>query len=123
MLKDSYKEFLSSNHEDTMTFKRKLMDALTALNEVAELKPDECMNCDQITYLIVFSAGVGAGGLQAEIAHESGYAGTWAADGAAVTFAASAVKVINSTVVAPVKRIRISTLVTGGTVTVWAVGR
>lgn len=72
----------------------------------------------EVTAYIEFSAGVTAGAVQIETAHAAGYTGTWAPLGAAVGFTASSVKVAQAAGVFRAIRARISTAVTGGTVTV-----
>jgi hypothetical protein len=67
---------------------------------------------------ITGSAGVGAGAVQLEEAHDPNYGGTWSAIGAPVTVVASTTKVVSATGPFGALRARISTNVTGGTVDV-----
>lgn len=101
-----------------------IMSGASALNALSsEINPVGFNNIKEITFYIVFSAGVGAGAVQIEEAHTPGYTGTWAAIGAAVTFGDNAVKTVKASGVGMVARARISTLVTGGTVSVLVMGR
>jgi hypothetical protein len=105
-------------------FKQEIMTAQSALNTLStEIGPAEMQNINELTYYIIGSAGVASGAVQAETAHTTGYTGTWAVEGAAVTVAANTVKTVKITGVALFGRVRISTVLAGGTVTVIAVGR
>jgi len=107
-----------------MLFFKQVMDAKSALNELSdEIGPVEMANINELTFYVVGSVGVVSGAVQAEEAHLSGYTGTWAPNGAAKTVVASTVGTIKVTGVANVGRCRISTVLAGGTVSIWAMGR
>ena len=69
------------------------------------------------TLYIKGSAGVGAGAIQLETADDVAYAGTWAAIGSPVTVVASTELIVQKTGCFKALRARVSTTVTGGTVT------
>lgn len=73
-------------------------------------------SCREHTLYIEGSAGISAGAVQLETAAEPGYTGTWAAIGSAVTVTATAIKIVQFSGVLGVVRARISTNMTGGTV-------
>lgn len=103
---------------------RLIMDAKSALNALSdELNPVDLANINELTYFIVGSAGVASGAVQVESAHLTGYTGTWAPEGAAITVVATSVKTVKVTGVGHVGRVRVSTVLAGGTVSVWAMGR
>jgi len=100
------------------------MDAKSALNAVSdELRPTDCANIQELTYYYVFSAGVVSGAVQPETSHESGYTGTWSPEGSPTSSGNDVVKHTSLAGVTNVRRVRISTVLAGGTVTVWAMGR
>jgi hypothetical protein len=74
----------------------------------------------EVTFYIIGSAGISAGAVQLEEAHDQDYTGTWAPIGAAQTVTAGAVKVVHSTGCVGAVRARISTNIVDGTVTVEA---
>lgn len=101
-----------------------IMTDASLLNAVSsEIGPVEMANINEVTFYIVGGAGVASGAVQVEEAHQSGYAGTWAPSAAAVTVTADTVKTVKVTGVAHVARARISTVLAGGTVSVFALGR
>lgn len=113
---------------------RKIMDAKSALNAVSdELRPDELSNIQELTYYYVFSTGVSAGAVQPETAHASAveaapdgtvaYTGTWSPEGSPTSFGSNVVKATSLAGVTMWRRVRISTAIVDGTVTIWAVGR
>jgi hypothetical protein len=105
-------------------FLREIMAAKSALNAVSEeVGPVDASNVNERTYYVVGSAGVSAGAVQAEESHLTLYGGTWAPNGSPVTVEADKVKTIKVTGVAHVERIRISTAIVGGTVSVFHLGR
>lgn len=107
-----------------MLFWRQVMFAKSALNELStEINPVDLNNINELTFYVVGSAGVASGAVQAEEAHVAAYSGTWAPNGAPVTVVASSVKTVKVTGVSFVGRVRISTVLAGGTVDVWALGR
>ncbi len=100
------------------------MDAKSALNAVSdELSAADLVACNEITYYIVFGAGTASGAAQPETAHVSGYSGTWAAEGSPVAWAAaSRVHTVRVQGGSYIGRVRISTVIAGGTIDVWALG-
>lgn len=70
------------------------------------------------SFYIIGSAGVASGAVQIETANDPTYAGTWAPLGSPITVTASTVKIFQVTGALIAVRARISTAVTGGTVTV-----
>lgn len=98
-----------------------LGSALDTLSD--EIGPVEMANINELTFYVVGSAGVVSGAVQAEESHASGYTGTWAPNGAAKTVVATTVGTIKVTGVANVARVRISTVLAGGTVDIYAMGR
>lgn len=74
------------------------------------------------TITIQGSAGVATGAIQVETSDNSAYSGTWVAQGSAVTVVASAEAQVTITGVFTAVRARISTTVTGGTVSVTYLG-
>lgn len=106
-----------------LRFFKQLMSAKSVLNELStELSPVDLGSVDQLSYYIVFGPGTSAGSVQIESAHQAGYTGTWAAEGAAVAWAAAS-KVHKLSIAGSsfVSRARISVAVVGGTVDVYAV--
>lgn len=89
--------------------------ATTGNGQTADLKG----GCREIAIYIVGSAGVGAGAVQLESSHDPAYTGTWAAHGSPVTVVASAALRVGVSGVIGAVRARISTTVTGGTVSVY----
>lgn len=73
---------------------------------------------DKIGWSVVSSAGVSGGVVTIEWAHTSDYAGTWAQVGTVTTSAASTQYGSAADVIAGFVRARISTAISGGTVTV-----
>ena len=74
------------------------------------------------TFYVQGSNGVSAGAVQIETASEAGYAGTWAPVGPPVTVPSNAETIMQVTGCFKFLRARISTNLTGGTVTVEACG-
>jgi hypothetical protein len=107
-----------------MLFRRKIMDAQSAINTLSdELGAVDLANINELTYYFVFSAGVDAGAVQPETAHEKAYTGTWSPEGSPVSFGNNVVKHTMITGITQARRVRISTGLTNGTVTIWAMGR
>lgn len=75
---------------------------------------------ERVTILIETSAGVSAGVVKVEEAHNRAYTGTWAEIFSQSTTAASTLYAIHFDGVFGSVRVRISTGITGGTVTVRA---
>jgi len=77
-------------------------------------------NYEKVQYLIQGNGAVGAGAVQIETAHDPTFSGTWSPVGTPVTVVANAE--VGATVDAPpggFVRARVTTTVTGGTVTVY----
>lgn len=107
-----------------MLFFRQIMDNGLLLDEVSEeLGPVDLCNIQELTYYIVGRTGVVSGAVQPEEAHVSGYAGTWAPNGSPITVVADTVKTVKVTGVSNVGRCRVSTVMAGAGVDVWALGR
>jgi hypothetical protein len=109
----------------TFKFYRQIMNAKSAINALSdELNPVELANITELTYYIVSSAGVSAGAVQPETAHESGYSGTWSPEGSVVSFTtATTVKHVSITGISNWRRCRISSAIVGGSVSIFAMGR
>jgi hypothetical protein len=76
----------------------------------------------EITIYILFSHGSSAGKVQIETASEYTYANTWAAVGSTIDWAAEdSQKYAAITGVFGALRLRVTTAVTGGTVSAWIV--
>lgn len=69
------------------------------------------------TVYIIGSSGVSAGAVQIETADDAAYAGTWAALGTPITVVASTQIAVQITGAFGALRARVSTTVSGGTVT------
>lgn len=93
-------------------------DALNALSD--EIGPVESSNNIEATFYIVGGAGVASGAVQIEESHVSGYAGNWAPVGSPITVAADTVKTVKASGIGQIYRARISTVLAGGTVSVFA---
>jgi hypothetical protein len=91
-------------------------DAVSGNGQAAELN-----GVRQVTCYITGSAGVSAGAVQLETAPSATFAGTWAPLGTAVTVVASTTAVATTIGSFKAIRARISTPVTGGTVSVQVV--
>lgn len=103
---------------------KQIMNALTALNATSDvLNPADVGNCKEVTFYLVFSAGAAAGAVQIEESAIEGYAGTWAPIGSAVTFGNDVQKTVKASGVNMFVRARISSAITGGTVTIYTVGK
>lgn len=101
-----------------------VMDAKSALDEVTdEISPVSLNNINELTWYLVFSAGVSAGKAKAEEAHDKNYAGTWALNGSEVSFGDDVVKTVKVTGISQAQRVRISEAIVGGTLSVYVMGR
>lgn len=107
-----------------MRFYKSIASALVALNAVSdELSSPDLVAVNELTLYIIFGAGTSAGAIQIESAHLSGYTGTWAAEGSPVAWSAeNKVHKVSITGASFVVRARVSTLVVGGSVSVFALG-
>lgn len=85
------------------------------------LGPGFMPRCRESAVYVVWSTGVNAGAVTIETAHDPNYSGTWAPL-VVVTWSGSANKedVVQITGIHAALRPRVSTNVTGGTVSVWA---
>lgn len=106
-----------------LRFYRKIMDALSANNAVSdEVGAVDLGSVDELTFYIVFGPGTSSGAVQIESAHLTKYTGTWAPEGSAVAWAAaSRVHKVSITGSSYISRARISTIIGGGTVDVYAI--
>jgi hypothetical protein len=114
-------------------FFRKIMDAQSALNAVSdEIGPVDMANINELTYYFVFSSGTASGAVQAETSHASAvkptgdipiFTGTWSPEGSPVTSGDNVVKHTSITGITNFRRARISTVLVGGTLTVYVMGR
>lgn len=101
-----------------------VMDGLSALDAVTDdLNAVHLANINELTFYLVFSAGVSAGKVKAEESHDYNYTGTWALNGSEVVFGDNVVKTIKVTGVSKAQRVRISEAIIGGTLSVYAMGR
>jgi hypothetical protein len=82
--------------------------------------PGYMPRCRESAIYIQWSAGTGAGGVTVETAHDPNYTGTWAPLATVAWAAASKEDVVQVTGIHAALRARISTTVTGGTVSVFA---
>lgn len=83
----------------------------------------EVAGCEALVFNIVGSAGVASGAVQIEEAQDVAYAGTWSAIGAPVTVVANATIAVHQLGTSKAVRARISTVIAGGTVSVYITGR
>ena len=105
--------------EQTLVVK-KLVDGLSAQDATGTvLGPAYAAQGQEITFYVVFGPGTSAGAVMIESAHDAAFTGTWAQQGSTVTWAAaSRVHTVSITGTYLALRARISTAITGGTVTV-----
>jgi hypothetical protein len=98
-----------------------LIAAKTATTEVGAADVAGCAN---LTFYVVGNGAVSAGAVTLEESHDVNFAGAWTPIGTAVTVIANGVAVPTRFAgTAKAVRARITTTVTGGTVTVHLVGR
>jgi len=101
-------------------YDRPLIAAKTALNDVGGGAVDVA-GCSNLSFVVVGNGAVSAGAVQLEEAHDVNFAGTWAALGTPstpITVVGNGVVVMKVNATAKAVRARISTAVTGGTVSV-----
>lgn len=98
-----------------------IMVAKSALNTLSDVV--EAPSCTNFAVYLVGNGAVSAGAVQMEEAHDSAYTGTWVALGTPTTLVGNGLAVIKLDKVSKAIRARISTAVTGGTVTVYIVGK
>jgi hypothetical protein len=102
-----------------------LLAAKTALNDVGVGAVDVA-GCANLSFAIVGNGAVSAGAVQLEESHDVNFAGTWAALGTPstpITVVGNGVVVMKYNNTAKAVRARISTAVTGGSVSVVLTGR
>lgn len=97
----------------------KMLDAATTGSSV--LGTGTMSQCRETAIYAQWSSGVDAGVITVETAHDASYSGTWASLGTLNWSAASKEDVLQITGVHAAVRTRVSTTVTNGTVTTWAV--
>lgn len=78
-------------------------------------------NCRETAIYIVWGAGTNAGGITVESSYDGAYAGTWAPLTVVAWSAASKQDIVQITGIHGALRTRVSTSVTGGTVSTYAV--
>lgn len=79
--------------------------------------------CANLTFYAVGGAGVSAGAVTIEESHDKDFAGAWTPLGTAVTFIVGVAAPLRIAGTAKAVRARITTPVTGGTASVYLVGR
>lgn len=99
-----------------LLFWKKLLAGVTSGSAV--IRSDINPNVRELVVYAVFSAGVSAGVVSLECAHDESYAGTWAAEGT-MGFAADSVKKLNVTGLQLARRVNVTTTIVGGTVDVY----
>jgi hypothetical protein len=102
-----------------------LIEALSAAEATGTvLGPAFASQARETTFYVIFGAGTTAGAVMIESAHDPAYTGTWAQQGSTVTWgAATRVHTVSITGTFLALRARISTVISGGTVTVIVVSR
>ncbi len=99
--------------EDNTGLQSMLVDVATGSSVIG---PTSTTKCRESAVYVVWGAGVSAGSVLIESAHDSTYAGTWAAYSTVSWSAASKVDIVQITGVAYNLRTRIGTSIVGGTV-------
>jgi hypothetical protein len=79
--------------------------------------------CANLTFYAVGGAGVSAGAVTIEESHDKDFAGTWTPLATAITFIVGVAAPLRIAGTAKAVRARITTPVTGGTASVYLVGR
>lgn len=99
-----------------------LLVAQAALNTAGQVPADLLPSARELTLYVYFGPGTNGGSVTIEEAHSPTFTGTWATVGSAVNWAAAdRVHAVSVTGAHLALRARISTGITGGTVSVWAV--
>lgn len=100
-----------------------MLNAASASNATGTVIGSGTMSrCRESAVYIQWGPGTTAGGITVETAHDQAFTGTWATLGSAVAWSvASKEDVVQITGINGAIRTRISTLVTGGTVSTWLV--
>lgn len=106
---------------DCTTFDKKIMDAKSAQDEAAVIQPQIVKNARELAIYVVFGAGTSSGAVVIEASHDPEYSGTWANLATVNWAAATKVHEVSVTGVHKAVRMRISTVIAGGTVDGWAV--
>jgi hypothetical protein len=101
---------------DSAPVHKNLITAVTTGS--GSISPADTNNRREHAFYIIGSAGVAAGAVQIETAHDQAYAGTWAPLGSAVTVTASTQAIVQVTGALLAVRARVSTTITDGTVSV-----
>jgi hypothetical protein len=99
-----------------------LIDAKSAINSVGTIGIVDSAHVTEYGFHVETSAGVSAGAVKIETASDPNYAGTWAVLSTVTLSAASTSQYVGITDAVRCIRARISTTVTGGTVTVMVAG-
>jgi hypothetical protein len=102
-------------------FNTTLLDAASAANAVGTVGLSDCAHVTEFGFHIETSAGVSAGAVKIETASDPSYGGTWAVLSTVTLSAASTSQYVGITDAVRCIRARISTVLTGGTVTVYMV--
>lgn len=100
--------------EDVRLSQTLLVNATTGQATVTALVPQQCR---EAAVYVEWGAGTGAGGVTVESAYATTYAGTWAPLAVVAWSAVSKADLVQITGIHGAIRTRISTTVTGGTVT------
>ena len=102
-----------------------LIDGLSAIEATGTvLGPGFASQIRESTFYVVFGPNTTAGAVMIESAHNPAYTGTWAQQGSTVSWAAATrVHTVSITGTFLALRARISTAITGGTVSVIVVAR
>lgn len=103
-------------------FTTTIQDAQTTGNG-SELICADLSGVQELSLYIVSNGVITAGAIQIEEAHVTGYSGTWSPIGAVVTPVSNSVKVVSITGVHAFIRARITTTITGSSISVIALGR
>lgn len=100
----------------------KVLAAKSALNAVGPVQGDVLANARETAAYVVFGAGTSSGQVVVESAPFAGYAGTWAIVATVNWAAADKAHLAAITGVHLALRVRISTIIGGGTVDAYVVG-
>lgn len=100
----------------------RVLTAQSAANVEGIIRRGQASAIRELTVYVVFSAGVTAGAVVIEAAHDPTYAGTWSNLGTVNWAAASRVHHVSITGVHLAIRIRISSAIVGGTIDAYAIG-
>ena len=101
---------------------RTIIDAKTAQNEVGYYPDLYNGKYIESTLYVVFDSSAAAGAVVIETAHSRDYAGTWANIGTVTFASASKEHYVSVTGVFAAVRVRISSAITSGTISAYAIG-